>query len=84
MERGIAEQHEAYQRAYGVVPSFKAWAHGGAVTTVLVGTQHREMVYHGDVLNTNARIQAQCNALGSRFPVSAELRRPFDWRCKLN
>jgi adenylate cyclase len=75
MQRAIAERHEAYQRAYGVVPSFKAGAHGGQVTTVLVGTQHRELVYHGDVLNTTARIQAQCNALGSRFLVSAELRR---------
>jgi adenylate cyclase len=75
MQRAIAERHAAYQRAYGVVPSFKAGAHGGLVTTVLVGTQHRELVYHGDVLNTTARIQAQCNALGSRFLVSAELRR---------
>jgi len=75
MQRAIAERHEAYQRAYGVVPSFKAGAHGGLVTTVLVGTQHRELVYHGDVLNTTARIQAQCNALDSRFLLSAELRR---------
>jgi adenylate cyclase len=75
MQRAIAERHEAYQRTYGVVPSFKAGGHGGLVTTVLVGTQHRELVYHGDVLNTTARIQAQCNALGSRFLISAELRR---------
>jgi adenylate cyclase len=75
MQLAIAERHAAYQRAYGVVPSFKAGAHGGQVTTVLVGTQHRELVYHGDVLNTTARIQAQCNALGSRLLVSAELRR---------
>jgi adenylate cyclase len=75
MQRAITERHEAYQRAYGVVSSFKAGAHGSAVTTVLVGTQHRELVYHGDVLNTTARIQAQCNALDSRFQVSAELRR---------
>jgi adenylate cyclase len=45
------------------------------VTTVLVGTQHRELIYHGDALNTTARIQAQCNALGSRFLISAVLRR---------
>jgi adenylate cyclase len=75
MQRAIAERHETYQRAYGVVPSFKAGAHGGLVTTVLVGTQHRELVYHGDVLNTTARIQAQCNTLSSRFLISAELRR---------
>ncbi|TGE22750.1 adenylate/guanylate cyclase domain-containing protein [Hymenobacter metallicola] len=74
MQRAITARHAAYQAAYGVVPSFKAGAHGGLVTTVLVGTQHREVVYHGDVLNTTARIQAQCNALGSRFLISAALR----------
>jgi len=72
MQRAIAERHEAYQHAYGRYPR---GAHGGLVTTVLVGTQHRELVYHGDVLNTTARIQAQCNVLSSRFLVSAELRR---------
>lgn len=41
----------------------------------MVGTIHRELVYHGDVLKTTARIEAQCNALGSRFLISAELRR---------
>jgi adenylate cyclase len=75
MQRAIAERHHAYQDTYGVVPSFKAGAHGGVVTTVLVGTLHRELVYHGDVLNTTARIQAQCNSLGSLFLISAELRR---------
>ncbi|TGE08150.1 adenylate/guanylate cyclase domain-containing protein [Hymenobacter fodinae] len=74
MQRAITARHEAYQDAYGVVPAFKAGAHGGLVTTVLVGTQHREVVYHGDVLNTTARIQAQCNSLGSRFLISADLR----------
>jgi adenylate cyclase len=36
---------------------------------------HRELVYHGDVLNTTARIQSLCNALGSWFLVSEALRR---------
>jgi adenylate cyclase len=74
MQRCIAERRAYYERTYGVVPTFKAGAHGGPVTTVLVGTAHRELVYHGDVLNTTARIQAQCNALGSRFLISGALR----------
>jgi class 3 adenylate cyclase len=74
MQRAITERHDHYLREYGVVPTFKAGAHGGLVTTVLVGTAHRELVYHGDVLNTTARIQAQCNALNSRFLISADLR----------
>ncbi|RAK66126.1 adenylate/guanylate cyclase domain-containing protein [Hymenobacter edaphi] len=74
MQRAIAERRDYYLRHYAVVPEFKAGAHGGLVTTVLVGTAHRELVYHGDVLNTTARIQSQCNALGSRFLISDALR----------
>ncbi|RTQ45397.1 adenylate/guanylate cyclase domain-containing protein [Hymenobacter gummosus] len=74
MQRAINERQDYYQRQYGTVPRFKAGAHGGLVTTVLVGTAHRELVYHGDVLNTTARIQAQCNALGSWFLISEALR----------
>jgi adenylate cyclase len=75
MQHRIEERQDYYLRKYGVVPEFKAGAHGGPVTTVLVGTVHRELVYHGDVLNTTARIQAQCNALGSKFLVSDSLYR---------
>ena len=75
MQHRIEERQDYYLRKYGVVPEFKAGAHGGQVTTVLVGTVHRELVYHGDVLNTTARIQAQCNALGSKFLVSDSLYR---------
>ncbi|MBO0359248.1 adenylate/guanylate cyclase domain-containing protein [Hymenobacter sp. BT186] len=75
MQHRIEERQSYYLRKYGVVPEFKAGAHGGPVTTVLVGAAHRELVYHGDVLNTTARIQAQCNALGSKFLVSDSLYR---------
>ena len=73
MQRRIAARQAYYQRTYGTVPVFKAGAHGGLVTTVLVGTAHHELVHHGDVLNTTARIQAQCNALGSKFLISDTL-----------
>ncbi|WP_179225594.1 nucleotidyl cyclase domain-containing protein [Hymenobacter mucosus] len=55
------------------MPTFTAAAHGGPVKTVLVGRAHNELVYHGDVLNTTARIQAQCNALGSQLLISEVL-----------
>ena len=73
MQHRIEDRHDYYTRTYGVVPQFKAGAHGGPVTTVLVGTAHRELVHHGDVLNTTARIQAQCNALNSKFLISDAL-----------
>lgn len=50
------------------------WRPRSRSISAAVGTQHRELVYHGDVLNTTARIQAHCNALSSRFLISAALR----------
>jgi 3-oxoadipate enol-lactonase len=50
-----------YQERYGLVPAFKAGVNMGAVTVVEVGVLKRAIVYHSDVLNTAARIQALCN-----------------------
>ncbi|GAB3725465.1 hypothetical protein GCM10027594_06960 [Hymenobacter agri] len=72
--RVIAARQAYYRRRYGVVPEFKAGAHLGRVMATQVGDIKSELVYHGDALNTTARIQAECNALGSRLLVSQELR----------
>ena len=47
-----------YERRYGFVPEFKAGGNIGEVTGVEVGEIKREIAFHGDVLNTAARIQA--------------------------
>ena len=38
-----------------------------------IGGAKEEIAYHGDTINTAARIQAVCNELGRRLIVSAEL-----------
>ena len=38
-----------------------------------VGEVKREIVYHGDVLNTTARIQSLCNELGQELLISQDL-----------
>jgi adenylate cyclase len=55
------------------VPGFKAGLHGGKVVTTQVGDIKSEIVYHGDVLNTAARIQELCNVYGSKLLVSDTL-----------
>lgn len=55
-----------------MVPEFKAGVHAGAVVVSEVGTLQRAHVYHGDVLNTAARIQSKCNELGCDLLVSRE------------
>jgi adenylate cyclase len=62
-----------YERLYGFVPEFKAGGNIGEVTGVEVGEIKREIAFHGDVLNTAARIQSLCNEYGEEFLVSEYL-----------
>ncbi len=50
-----------YMNKYGVVPEFKAGLHGGILMVTEVGVIKKEIAYHGDVINTSARIQGECN-----------------------
>ncbi|MEM9141812.1 MAG: adenylate/guanylate cyclase domain-containing protein [Bacteroidota bacterium] len=64
---------EKYLKKYGVYPEFKAGVHGGKLIAVEVGHVKKELAYHGDVINTAARIQAECNKQNARFLISEEL-----------
>jgi adenylate cyclase len=61
---------EKYLKKYGVHPEFKAALHAGRVSVTWIGTIKKEIVYHGDVLNTTARIQEECNKYGQKFLIS--------------
>ncbi len=50
-----------YSQKYGLVPEFKAGLHGGVLMVAEVGIVKKELAYHGDVINTSARIQGECN-----------------------
>ena len=62
-----------YESLYGFVPEFKAGGNIGEVTGVEVGEIKREIAFHGDVLNTAARIQALCNQYGEELLISEYL-----------
>jgi adenylate cyclase len=59
-----------YLQQYGVVPEFKAGLHFGIITAVEVGQIRREIAYHGDTINTAARIQSMCNHFDKSFLIS--------------
>lgn len=61
---------EKYLKKFGVYPQFKAAMHSGSVSVTWIGTIKKEVVYHGDVLNTTARIQDECNKYGQYFLIS--------------
>ena len=74
----IASNRATYESLFGLVPEFKAGVNCGSVTVAEVGTIKREIAYHGDVINTAARIQEQCNRLGHRLLVSGEFLSEMD------
>ena len=62
-----------YMEHYGLQPYFKAGLHMGQVTVAEVGVVKKEIAYHGDVLNTTARIQAACNQYGQALLASEDI-----------
>lgn len=69
----LQAKKEYYLEEYGIVPSFKAGAHIGRVRVAEIGVIRRDIAYHGDVMNTTARIQSQCNSLGFDLLISEAL-----------
>ena len=66
----IEMNKEKYLKKFGVYPQFKAALHAGRVSVTWIGTIKKEVVYHGDVLNTTSRIQDECNKYGQYFLIS--------------
>ena len=67
-----------YKKKYGIVPEFKAGVNSGFVTVAEVGELKKELAYHGDVLNTAARIQGKCNEYKSKLLISEEIKNKLD------
>lgn len=69
-QKKLYERSEFYKDKFGVVPIFKAGLHGGKLIIAEVGTIKKELAYHGDVINTAARIQSLCNDYGETLIAS--------------
>ncbi len=66
-------QAAKYEKAYGFLPTFKAGFHYGPVISGEIGDIKREIVYHGDTVNTAARIRSECTKFKKDLLLSAEL-----------
>jgi adenylate cyclase len=73
MEEIIESKKDRYLSKYGLVPEFKAGMHAGTVIVTTVGKQKKEIVYHGDVLNTTSRIEGKCNELKQKLLISEDM-----------
>ena len=69
----LLRNEENYFKNFGVKPEFKAGLHFGKVISAQIGDLKKEIVYNGDVLNTTARIQDECNKYHRDCLVSGTL-----------
>jgi adenylate cyclase len=70
IKRVIASESEIYKDKFGLVPEFKSGIHLGKVTAAEIGDIRKEVSYHGDVINTAARLESYCNTLGADIVIS--------------
>ena len=69
----LLDKKDYYHGKYGISPEFKAGVHGGVLMVAEVGVVKKEVAYHGDVINTSARIQAECNTHKVPILISEKL-----------
>jgi len=70
----LLSRESYYTSNYGLVPFFKAGMNIGNITIAEVGIIKREIAYHGDTINTAARIQGMCNEYDAELLISGALR----------
>ncbi|MCB0852226.1 MAG: adenylate/guanylate cyclase domain-containing protein [Bacteroidetes bacterium] len=69
----IESKRDRYLKKYGYEPVFKAGYHVGTVIVGEIGDYKRDIVFHGDTVNTASRIQVECNNYDRRLLLSNTL-----------
>lgn len=62
-QKVLSVRKQYFQEKYGFRPEFKAGMDAGEVTVTEIGELKREIAFHGDVMNTAARLEKKCNEL---------------------
>lgn len=71
-QRRLQQQSNHFFDKYGHVPEFKCGIHSGNVVISEVGKYKVELAYHGDAINTAARIMNQCRHYQKNILVSEQ------------
>jgi adenylate cyclase len=74
----LEERKDYYLKKYDCKPVFKAGMNAGIVTVTEVGKYKKEIAYHGDTINTAARIQGMCNEFNKELLLSGGLKKYLD------
>ena len=72
IEAAIEAAAGEFEREFGIVPRLRAALHAGPVIGGEIGDSKREIVFHGDVMNTAARLEQATRDLDRPFLVLAE------------
>jgi adenylate cyclase len=83
-QKRLQNRKDYYISKYNFHPEFKAGANIGDITVAEVGDFKREIVYHGDTINTASRIQSVCNTFRKSFLISEELKNEIEISSILN
>jgi len=68
----IDSLQEKYIKEFGLIPGFKGGVHYGEVVIGEVGDARKEIVFHGDVMNTASRIQGQAKVFNKELVISED------------
>jgi len=74
----LKKRQSRYLEKYQLIPVFKAGINIGQVTVAEIGKYKKEIAFHGDTMNTTARIQAKCNEFKKELLVSETLKDRLD------
>ena len=69
----VKQNRDLFEKRYGAVPEFKAGVHCGKVVSGEMGDTKKEIAFLGDVINTTARIENECNPHQRPLLISGDL-----------
>lgn len=68
------EMSDYFEKTYGIIPQFKAAFHCGEIAVAEIGgVLRKDIAFHGDTINTTARICSQCRRLNEQVLLSGDL-----------
>ena len=74
----VKQERNLFEKEYGTVPEFKGGMHCGKVVSGELGDTKKEIAFLGDVINTTARIEKECNLHQRALLISSDLLQKID------
>ena len=78
MRAALSRRSDELRQRFGLAPALRAALHLGEVVAGEIGEERRAIVFHGDAMNTAARLEGATRETGSRFIVSEAALRALD------